>query len=730
MIPVNLSCEDQGIRFTLISALAAQQKGYYLYSVDDPEGNLDGGEIHPAFTDTVVERNTSRTDTELYYDTVNHRHVLFTRTEYDQLTDAADRDVTLGLSCLKLWKSSSTDLVPLIRQYNVTENGVAVPENSNALYHDRDEIPEGMKVLNPARSLDIPAGESVTLNNIGWIDGELHAQFRFPSGELRSGALCRSTADDDDSDGFSVQSYESHTLRWEDDTYVWLEFITDCRPEELDRVSLTIDFSHYANVIDGQWTVRLPLSSILAESAGESAAEPTAEPTPEPTPEPTAEPAAEPAAKEPEASRTEDAGAEAVIASYQDTGRPHALWQILCGWAGGDVAEILEWCLPEWKANTTNPQQVIENIILARGTPKSFQLNRFDSSDDDSVEKVLLAVELEPAEGSGSKYVNVNAAFRKDAQNVFRLDPSALVITEREKPGTNSKMISLSEESILHANLEAYYPEVCEKLIPVNLSCEKQGIRVEIISALLREQEGWFLYSIEDLEGRYTGNELFSGLTDNVDIPVSGGGAQLYVSASGHKVIRMLYSVYRDPVGTSDRVINMNVTDLHVEQNVSVDLSPIIAQYAETTEGIASPSVTKTYWRNRNYNFDVQNMNILDPSEGPDLSLSRDGVLSGIGWIDGKLHVQFSGPKDSVINCTFNDKSVKTGDKDIHYYLGEMRWTDKDARKERVERVLEWQPEDPDQTHLEADFSIAVAAIEDTWVIPVSLLSILEGAGE
>ena len=603
--------------------------------------------------------------------------------------------IDVGMDNLYVTEGAEVDLLPLLKEYETVEEGSEVPATASAIYgtvRAADLKAQNVKVLDPARQLDIPLFGDASLSGIGWIGDKLHVRISHADSTYHEGEWAINFSPWLNN-GRGYDCYDD--LGWISLDYSGTEEdIFSIVPEEVEYLELKASLEHVTDMVKGPWNIQVPLSSIYLEEADISEAE-----------------------------------IETVIASFQDTGRPHALWQFLCSWAGGDTAGILDWCLPEWKVNTEDPRREIE-IILATGVPKSFQLNRFDSSDDDSIETVLLTVELESADSSESTYVNVNVTFRKDAQNVFRLDPSALVITEHAKPDASMKMVSLSEESILHASLEEYYPEICEKLIPVNLSCEKQGIRVEVISALLREQEGWFLYSLEDLEGRYTGNELFSGLSDNVGAPKSGGGAELYVSASGHKVIRMIHTEYQDPVGTSDRIINMNMTDLYVEQNVSVDLSPLIARYAETTEGVAQPSVPKTYWRNSKSTIDVGNMKILDPSRSLDLSLSRDGILSGIGWIDGKLHVQFSGPKDSVINCTFNDKSVKTGDKDTHYYLADLRWADKSSGKEFVERVLDWQPEDPDQTHLEADFSVSVMAIKDTWTIPVSLLSILEGAGK
>ena len=66
-------------------------------------------------------------------------------------------------------------------------------------------------------------------------------------------------------------------------------------------------------------------------------------------------------------------------------------------------------------------------------------------------------------------------------------DESAENIPEQtaEAPeGTGSAYDTYDMEN-LHEKMESKWPEIREELIPVNLSCEKQGIRVELLSALV-----------------------------------------------------------------------------------------------------------------------------------------------------------------------------------------------------------------------------------------------------
>ena len=58
-------------------------------------------------------------------------------------------------------------------------------------------------------------------------------------------------------------------------------------------------------------------------------------------------------------------------------------------------------------------------------------------------------------------------------------------------------------DNIINVVLDYYYPGLRENLRPIVLSCEQNGIRMELISGLLKDGEEYIFYSLEDLEGKY-----------------------------------------------------------------------------------------------------------------------------------------------------------------------------------------------------------------------------------
>ena len=59
--------------------------------------------------------------------------------------------------------------------------------------------------------------------------------------------------------------------------------------------------------------------------------------------------------------------------------------------------------------------------------------------------------------------------------------------------------LAATNETVNHW-LYRWWPEAAEAFMPVNLSCEDQGIRMEMISAVTDGQEIFLCFSMEDLE--------------------------------------------------------------------------------------------------------------------------------------------------------------------------------------------------------------------------------------
>ena len=68
--------------------------------------------------------------------------------------------------------------------------------------------------------------------------------------------------------------------------------------------------------------------------------------------------------------------------------------------------------------------------------------------------------------------------------------------------------------------LQRDYPDLAPWLQPIGMSCEKDGIRLTLISGAVKGNESLIVYSLQDMEGKYAGKEL-SPLLDLPEVKTS-----------------------------------------------------------------------------------------------------------------------------------------------------------------------------------------------------------------
>ncbi|MBP5726035.1 MAG: hypothetical protein J6Y48_03060 [Clostridia bacterium] len=88
------------------------------------------------------------------------------------------------------------------------------------------------------------------------------------------------------------------------------------------------------------------------------------------------------------------------------------------------------------------------------------------------------------------------------------------------------KELSVSEK------IQRDYPDLAPWLQPIGMSCEKDGIRLELISGAVKGNESLIVYSLQDVEGKHAGKEL-SPLLDLPEVK-SSGNELLYSDPKEH----------------------------------------------------------------------------------------------------------------------------------------------------------------------------------------------------
>ncbi len=292
--PVNLSCEDQGIRMEIVSAVLNTNDDLYVtYSLEDPEQNRISEYTDPEFDidydglpfeDGYLSSALKDPDSSKVFFSVHYI--------YKTHTDPKARELTASLQYIAPGPETATvDLLPLYRQYAGRAESVSAPENAQAYScYDAGKtgtLPDSIHVLNN-NVPEIPLAKHVTLSGIGMVDGFLHVQFHLtdcPTMQVdnymyRPVYAYPELYDKDDEDGYMKYLNTSRmiggidTVAWGsqpgDPTIPeWLEYIYTVDSDLTDAQVFTANVRLNEPPITGNWKVQIPLRMIRKDQAAD-----------------------------------------------------------------------------------------------------------------------------------------------------------------------------------------------------------------------------------------------------------------------------------------------------------------------------------------------------------------------------------------------------------------------------------------------------------------------------
>ena len=653
LIPINLSAEKQGIRMEVISGCVKGQDLYILCSLQDLEGRYDGldMEIEQLFKAGSLRMGYSRP----YSNYAENKSFWLFHTEEFAQYQAEDGTITFGIDRVNFEKDKSIDLLPFLKEYGKETDGVNAPGNARLLGNGMSA--EDLKVLDYTNPLDVPLTETVKLAGIGWIDNQLHIQVQTAAETIqKDNSTAYSITNINVYNPFSSQS--SQGMQWDDngDRFPhWYDYVFDISPENAEQQWICAEVRETKGVVDDNWEVQVPIDMLLLETGAEPAAQEE-----EKTVEPASETQAEPAAENKPAFDAEQ--------YYLD----NQLWGYIYSWAGGDVNGMLTYSTSEWKRNTEDPKAYLSGM-LENGLPKGIRIDSISGTSADSERTAVCTVQTD-RDGT-EEYAKYNLIIKREKRGVYYIDSGSLGSREPAEKDPEAEMISLSDESIISRKMERSFPGITEQLKPLNISAEKQGIRLEAVSALVQKQDAWFIFSVEDTENRYPYGITYATVSENT-------GSQstylysnlLYSNQVEHKNYFVLCPHYSYPVSTVDRDVLLRMTGANAEEDrVWLDMNALIRQYGQTVEGIAAPENTINYMSETSE--DMSGLKVLDYSQPLSIPVCEPLTLTGIGWIDGKLHVQFyhRDIEDKYISFLGFEQYIP-GEKDVYMWYPNSIW--------------------------------------------------------
>ena len=308
----------------------------------------------------------------------------------------------------------------------------------------------------------------------------------------------------------------------------------------------------------------------------------------------------------------------------------------------------------------------------------------------------------------------------------------------------------------VNAFLYKLWPDAARALRPLNLSDEQAGIRLDVISATLNDNHLLITYSLTDLEENRINIETTCQAVPNVPFVSNGHGSyslldseETYPCFYDFKKHQLVFASYyhfdvsQNAAIDNSKSIIFTVDGLENVQDTVLDLWPLMAGQDYTVKAIHAPT------KGIGINF-ITNKAIAESAGAPVITSSElpdilnpennlhipliDGIeLSGIGWIDGNLHVQIhetdryeTGGNDYTsypLNRT--DSYINLLDQqgnplmhastqlpaDVPYFIWEMYWND--GKDRWYESIFPVKPDEMEQYIICGTFSNLRKDVED-----------------
>lgn len=168
------------------------------------------------------------------------------------------------------------------------------------------------------------------------------------------------------------------------------------------------------------------------------------------------------------------------------------------------------------------------------------------------------------------------------------------------------------------------------KMTTENTSCEKNGIRLELVSSSVKDGMMNVVFSLEDPEGNRI-NE-----TTEADVTLDGNYVETRYDADQKKLFLTWNTEYEE---TKQQNYELEIDLVRNHPIIRVDLLPLLEKYGSQAKLIHVREEDLA-----NGDPELKTEQVLDYTNSLEVPLSRNVMLSGIGMENGVLRVQFHYP--------------------------------------------------------------------------------------
>lgn len=204
-------------------------------------------------------------------------------------------------------------------------------------------------------------------------------------------------------------------------------------------------------------------------------------------------------------------------------------------------------------------------------------------------------------------------------------------------------VLAAANNDFAYELLYAVSPSMAQKMKPVNVSCEDNGIKMEVIAANIEGANAAILIAMQDITGNRLDEtaDLFDSYSIHTPYNQSGGCFLVEYDAETKTAFFMVTIEQMNQVLIPGDKITFSVSEILSEKKHSdtelteIDLgnAPLINNF------IVNPDLRGLSGMNLD-SLDKNSLQLMKPNEEAGIVLKEGAVLTGYGIIDGRLHVQ------------------------------------------------------------------------------------------
>ncbi len=351
---------------------------------------------------------------------------------------------------------------------------------------------------------------------------------------------------------------------------------------------------------------------------------------------------------------------------------------------------------------------------------------------EQKLKAVMKCTAMEPSEGFDERIaLKLKNLEKKESPGLKRATGIIAAFAMVAVLGMSTALAAFNDD--VNQILYQIWPHAALALRPVSLVSESQGIRMEVVSALLDGTESLVTLTMQDLEG-----DRIDGTTDLFDsavleLPYDGSGTCIQTGYDP-ETKTAAFAVYMDFNMTapdeSDKVSFRVSRFLSHKQEQTLDLTEYLTEAAKEADSMPVPPIRG--WGGSPENKQAaedqaRRMRVLNTQNSLEKPITDGVTLTGIGIIDGTLHVQVRYTDihhtDNHGFLTLKDKSGRSYEDAGLQEIGHVSWFGENYDSFE-EYIFEQYPEDLSEAILSGTFTTASPATEGDWYVtfPLSLI--------